>query len=52
MKGGMIKKKEEANVMLASRSEEKLRATAEELSSLKGGKAVYTIADVTQKESI
>ncbi|MFC3884319.1 SDR family oxidoreductase [Bacillus songklensis] len=44
--------KEGVNVMLASRSEEKLRATAEELSSLADGKAVYTIADVTQKESI
>jgi 3-oxoacyl-[acyl-carrier protein] reductase len=43
---------EGANVMIASRSEEKLRAVAEELSALKRGKVVYTLADVTQKESI
>lgn len=43
---------EGANVMLTSRSEEKLRAVKEELSALEGGSVAYKTCNVTNKDEI
>ncbi|MEK5443495.1 MULTISPECIES: SDR family oxidoreductase [unclassified Fredinandcohnia] len=44
--------KEGANVMLASRSEERLKAVQEELSALNMGKVSFLQTDITNKEEI
>jgi 3-oxoacyl-[acyl-carrier protein] reductase len=44
--------KEGTNVMLTSRSSDNLKAVAEELTALGGGKVSYHVADITSTEDI